>query len=139
MKLRTRCALAAIGLSAATPSIAADMTPGQYEYTLKMNMPGGPSMPAQTVQRCLSKQDVSGTKAFEMPAGPNSDCQIKDLTRSGGQFAYRVACTRPEKIDSSVKGTHTATGMTMEMTMAMPGAPSPITQSITARRLGDCK
>ncbi len=118
---------------------AAGMTPGQYEYTVKINMPGAPSMPAQTLQRCLTAKDVAGDKGFEVPPSPGSDCQIKDLTQTGGQFAYKVACTKPEKMDGTVKGTHTPTGMTMDMTMTMAGAPGPIMQSISARRVGDCK
>jgi len=118
---------------------AASMTPGQYEYTIKINMPGAPSMPAQTIQQCLTAKDVAGTKGFEVPPSPNSDCQMKDLTQTGSQFAYKVACTKPERIDGTVKGTHTPTGMTMDMTMVISGAPGPITQNITARRLGDCK
>ena len=115
------------------------MTPGLYEYTIKMNMPGGPAMPAQTSQQCLNAKDVAGNKAFEMPASKDSDCQVKDLTQGGGQFAYKVACTKPQKMDGTVKGTHTSTGMTMDMTMVMAGAPGPMTQTITARRVGDCK
>lgn len=131
-------ALALCGLPV-TPAAAA-MTPGLYEYTIKMNMPGGPAnMPVQTSRRCLSAKDLDSNKAFEMPPVKDSDCQMKDLVQSGGQFSYRVSCTKPEKIDSSVKGTLSATSMTMEMTTLMPNLPGPMTQTITARRLGDCK
>ena len=130
--------IAALALASPLPAQAA-MTPGLYEYTIKMNMPGGPAMPAHTTQQCLTAKDVAGNKAFEMPANKDSDCQIKDLTQTGGQFAYKVACTKPQKMDGTVKGSHTATGMTMDMTMAMAGAPGPMTQTISARRVGDCK
>jgi len=119
---------------------AAAMTPGLYEYTIKMNVPGAPAtMPAQTHQRCLSAKDVDGSKAYEMPSAPNSDCQVKDMAQSGGQFSYKMACTKPQRIDGAVKGTHTPTSMTMDMTMTMEGMAGAMTQSITARRLGDCK
>ena len=129
---------AALALAAPSAAYAA-MTPGLYEYTVKMNMPGGPAMPPQTMQQCLTAKDVAGNKAFEMPASKDSDCQVKDLTQSGGQFSYRMACTKPQKIDGTAKGTHSTTGMTMDMTMTMAGMPGPMTQSISARRLGDCK
>jgi cytoskeletal protein CcmA (bactofilin family) len=64
---------------------------------------------------------------------------MKDLAQSGSQFSYKVACTKPQKIDGAVKGSVTATGMTMDMTMEMAGMAGTVTQSITARRLGDCK
>lgn len=119
-------------------SAGATMAPGMYEYTVKMNMPGAPAnMPAQTFQRCLTAKDVDGAKAYEMPQGPGSDCQIKDLNQSGGQFSYRMSCSKPQKLDGAVKGAVTATGMTMNMTMEMEGMT--MTQAMTVRRIGDCK
>ncbi|MBI4189242.1 MAG: DUF3617 family protein [Betaproteobacteria bacterium] len=118
---------------------AAELTPGQYEYTIKMNMPGVPNMPTQTVQRCLSAKEIAGNAAFQAPPTPNTDCQMKDLAQTGGRFSYKVSCTKPEKLDSTVKGTFTATSMTMDMTTLMANTPGPLTQTITARRIGDCK
>ena len=131
-------------LAAAMPALpltaAAAMTAGLYEYTITVNVPGAPAnIPPQTMQRCLTAKDVDGNQAFEMPSAPNSDCQMRDLTQSGGQFAYKVACTKPQKIDGAVKGSATATSITMDMVMTMEGLPGPMMQSITARRLGDCK
>jgi hypothetical protein len=118
----------------------AAMTPGMYEYSVKMSMPGAPAnMPAQTFQRCLGAQDVDGSKAYEMPSNPGSDCKVKDLNQNGGQFSYKMACSKPQKIDATVQGALTSTGMTMDMSMTMEGMPGPMTQAITARRVGDCK
>ena len=136
------CAISAslFAMPSAYAASASALTPGMYEYTMKMNMPGMPvNMPAQTSQRCLTPKDVDGNKAFEMPTERNSDCQIKDMVHSGNQFSYKIACTKPQKLDGSAKGSVTATSLTMEMTMVMPEAPGPMTQSISARRVGDCK
>ena len=119
--------------------VAAELTPGQYEYTIKMNVPGMPNMPTQTALRCLSAKDVAGNSAFQTPPAPNNDCQVKDMVQAGGQFSYKVSCTKPERLDSTVKGTFTGTSLTMDMTMTTASAPSPMTQTITARRIGDCK
>jgi hypothetical protein len=119
---------------------AAALTPGLYEYVIKMSMPGAPmNMPAQTTQRCLTAKDVEGNKAMEMPPRPNSDCKVSNQVNNGAQFSYRMSCTKPEKVDGDVKGTATATSLNMDMTMKMDGAPGPMTQNITARRIGDCK
>jgi hypothetical protein len=118
---------------------AAQMKPGMYEYTIKMNMPGGPgNMPTQTMQRCLGKKDLEGNKAYQMPQGQGSDCQIKDMVENAGKFSYKMACTKPQKMDSNVQGSITPTGMNMDMTMTMEGMPGPMTQTITAKRVGDC-
>lgn len=123
-----------------TAHAASTLTPGMYEYTMKMNMRGAPmNMPPQTSRRCLSPKDVGSNKALEMPPEPNSDCQVKDMVQTGGQYSYKVACTRPQKLTGNVKGSVTATSMTMDMTMTVPEMPGPIQQTVTARRVGDCK
>ena len=136
--LLTGFALAA--LSAAPLAGAAPLTPGMYEYTIKMNVPGAPgAMPAQTIQRCLAAKDVEGSNAYRMPPSPNNDCQLKDMKESGGTFSYKMACTKPQKMDSAVQGTVTATSMNMDMTMTMDGMPGTMTQNVSAKRVGDCK
>ncbi len=127
--------LAALPLTTA----AAGLTPGMYEYTTTMNMPGMGSMPAQTIQRCVTNKDLAGgSKGYGAPTKGDTDCQMKDFVQSGAQFSYKMSCTKPQKMDSTVKGTATATSMTMEMTMMMDGGHS-MTQTTTAKRLGDCK
>jgi len=121
-----------------TAHAASTLTPGLYEYTIKMNMPGM-AMPAQTSRRCLNSKDVESNKALEMPPEPNSDCQVKDMVMTGGKYSYKVACTRPQKLNGDVKGTVTANSMTMDMTMTIPEMPGPVQQTVTARRVGDCK
>ncbi len=142
MKLKIACPVICASVLLALPLTlaAAGLTPGLYEYSIKMSMPGVPAnMPAQTSQRCLTAKEVEGNKSFEMPPDRNTDCQVNGLTQTGSQFSYTVACTKPQKMDGAVRGTFTATSMTMDMTMTMAGGPGPMTQTITARRLGDCK
>ncbi len=81
----------AVAAALALPlAAAAQMTPGMFEYSFKFSMPGGPGiMPTQTSQRCLGAKDLEGNKAYQMPQGPGSDCQIKDLKDSGGKFSCR--------------------------------------------------
>jgi hypothetical protein len=141
MKGNVTSAAALAALALALPvTAAAQMGAGLYEYTIRMNVPGGPAnIPPQTMQRCLTDKDVAGAQGYEVPNDPTSDCKVRDLTQSGGQFAYKLACTKPQKIDGAVKGTATAASIAMDMTMTIEGIPGPLTQSITARRLGDCK
>ncbi len=128
----------ALALLAAAPALA--LTPGLYEYSMKLNMPGMPAnIPPTVTQRCLGAADVAGNKAVELPPLPNSDCKVLNQIINGAVFSYRVACSTPRKLDGDVRGTVSATSLNMEMTMRIPEAPAPMTQFITARRLGDCQ
>src|SRR5688572_3697622 len=122
MKIKLAAALCATMIASSPPVVlAAGLTAGQYEYTIKMNIPGAPAnMPTQTMQRCLTAKDVAGDAAFQQPPPPDSDCKMSDMKQSGNQFSYKVACTKPQKLDGTVKGTHSGNGMTMDMTMNTP-------------------
>jgi hypothetical protein len=119
---------------------AAALNPGLYEYNIKLSMPGAPAnIPPTTLQRCLSAKDVEGAKAIEMPPMPDSDCKMQNQKIDGAQFSYHVSCSKPQKLEGDIKGTVSATSLNMDMTMQIPEAPGPMTQNISARRLGDCK
>ena len=123
---------------AVSPAFA--LTPGMYEYTIKVNMPGAPvNVPEQKMQRCMTAKDIDGNKATDVPSMPNSDCQVSGRTQTDTQFSYHIACTKPQKLDGDVKGTVTATSLNMDMTMHMAQTPTAMTQNISALRLGDCK
>ena len=134
--------LALWALVALSPAAQAAPTllPGLYEYTVQMNMPGMQvgGMPPQVSQRCLKPQDVEGANAYTMP-GSNTDCKVTDMKEDGGQFSYKMACTKPQQFTADVKGTITETSVAMNMTMTVAEMPGPINQNVTARRLGECK
>ena len=118
---------------------ASSLTPGLYEYSVKMNMPGMPAdMPPQVTQRCLNPKDIEGGSAYGMPRD-KSNCTVTDMKEDGGQFSYKMACTKPQQFSADAQGTLTATSIEMNMTMTMAELPGPITQKVTARRIGDCK
>jgi hypothetical protein len=139
MHLRTACTALSAFAFCVLPlvSTAANLTPGMYEYTTTMNMPGMPAgMGTHVSQQCLTQKDIASNNAFNGSRDPNSDCQMKDFSESGNQFSYKMSCTKPQKMDSIVKGTFTSTSMTMDMTMAMNGRP--MSQTTTVKRIGDC-
>lgn len=132
-------ALSALSLAAPLTACAAGLTPGMYEYTVKMNMPGMPAgMGAQTFQRCLTAQDVAGSNAYSTARDKNNDCKIKDLRESGSQISYSMSCTKPQKMEATTKGTVTATSLSMDTTMSMPDHGT-MKQTTAAKRVGDCK
>lgn len=126
-------------LTVPAAATAQSLTPGLYEYTMKMSMAGAPPLPAQTMRHCVTPKDVEANKAFQMPQDNSTDCQIKNHTQSGGQFSYVMSCTKPQKMESVVKGSYTANSITMDMTATVAGAPGPMMQNISAKRVGDCK
>ena len=144
MQRKTAClAISAFALFALPPAAgAAGLTPGLYEYTMKMNMPGAPeasNTPVQTMQYCITAKDVAAIQGYGAPLKGDSDCLVKDMVESGGQFSYKISCTKPQHLDAAVKGAVKGTNLTMDMIMSMPDGRGTMTQSTTAKRIGDCK
>lgn len=132
---RTIALLGLGGWLAALPALAADgMQPGQYEYTMKMEMPGmSMAMPPMTAQHCLTQADIDQGRQYENRQSPG--CQTKNFQQSPGKAGMEFTCQDGTTgkgeysfgSDSlSGKTTMTRNGQTFVMTMA-------------ARRTGDCR
>ena len=129
-------ALPALALLALPLAAAAALTPGMYEYTMTMNM-SGMSMPARTIQRCLTAEEANAKDSYAGTQRDGSDCKISDYAESGGKFSYKMSCSKPDKMNATVTGAGTATTVSMTMTMTMDGGT--MTQTTNGKRIGDCK
>jgi hypothetical protein len=134
--------------------------PGQYEYTLEMDLggPGGKeAMDAvlgaagagsqnQKMLQCVTAEDVkdmkdadSIVKVFAREIEEDGDCKISDAKTIGNKLIYTATC-----IDGGARMT-----MTTEMTFSGDSIASstkgkdyegrPISSKISAKRVGECK
>jgi hypothetical protein len=123
---------------ASTAALAADkpMKPGQYDYTVKMEMPGMPfQMPPQNFQRCVTQADVDKGKQYDNQSDRNSDCEIKNLKQSAGKVSFDLACKDGTTGHAEYSGTET----TMSGKTVMNREGTAMTMAMTAKRVGDCK
>ncbi|MBU0751408.1 MAG: DUF3617 domain-containing protein [Gammaproteobacteria bacterium] len=126
---------AASGLAQAAPV----MQPGMWEITTRMEMPGMPAGMGQHVTqicyRASDVQDVSRT----VPKDKN--CEVKDYKLSGNTASWRMECRGETAMSGS--GTFTYAGNsysgTTKFTMKQGGQTMNMTQTYSARRVGDCK
>ena len=132
--MKKLAAIAAVLLPLA--AMAGDgMKPGMYAYTVKMEMPGMPfAMPPQQFQRCVTQADVDKGKQYDNQSDRNSDCEVKNLKRSGGKTTFDLAC----KDGTTGKAEYAFTGDSMTGKTVMTREGTPITMNMTAKRTGDC-
>lgn len=77
-------AFAATGTAMAQPN----MTEGNWEITMKMEMAGMPfAMPPQTLNRCITKNDVVPDMSR-----PGEQCTVRDQKVAGDTVTWRVQC-----------------------------------------------
>ncbi len=129
-------ALLAAGL-VAVPAVAAEestMKPGEWEYSMKMEMPGMPvAMPATTYKHCLTQADLD--KGDQYQAGDkNKDCELKNLQHRSDGASYDIAC----KDGTTGHYDFTVTDSSMQGKGVMKVQGQEMTTNFSARRIGDC-
>jgi len=82
-----RLAAAALFAAALAPQARAGAKGVTWETTFSIEMEGM-AMPAQTQRICVAE----GSEP-EPPAGPDDDCRVKDVKRSGSRMTWKVVCT----------------------------------------------
>jgi hypothetical protein len=75
-------------LITALPAWGLDMTPGKYEITTQVEMPGMPrSAPPQTITQCLEKQNP-----VPNASSGSQGCKVSDLQTKGNTVTYTMTC-----------------------------------------------
>lgn len=114
------------------------MKPGQYTYTVKMEMPGMPfAMPAQNFERCVTQADVDKGKQYDNQSDRGKDCEVKNLKQTGAKTTFDMACK--DGTTGTAEYTSTADGMTGKTVMHMKDQPQAMTMNMSSKRTGDCK
>jgi len=127
--------VAASGLAQAAPVIQ----PGLWEISTRMEMPGLPAGAGQHVtQICYRPGDVQDASKT-VPKDKN--CEVKDYQLTGNTASWRMECRGETEMTGT--GTFTYAGNsysgTTKFAMKQGGRTMNMTQSYSARRIGDCK
>lgn len=142
--------VAALACAAVLPALAQDfsgmkgkMKEGQWEYTMKMQMPGMPgggmSMPA--FKQCVTNEQIEkggmGQKDGKMPEG----CTVRNMKMSGNNVSYTMECTKDPKMVSDVSMTFAGDAFTMKQntTMDQGGQKMNMVNDMTGKYVGPCK
>ena len=129
--------LAAVPAALAAP---AEMQPGLWEISSKMEAPGMPKMPPQVMRHCYTKKDLEDTQRT-VPQGNDKNCQVKDYKLQGNTATWSIEC----KGEAAMTGTGTMTfgaqsySGSMKSRTRYEGTTIESTQSWSAKRVGDCK
>lgn len=142
-------ALAAPAVVHAQLDLKGKMKEGQYEMTMKMDIPGLPAgMGGFTHKHCVTKEDIERGKGdmFRDPKGAkNTSCEIKNVKSSGNNVSYDVECPKEGMAMSTalafsenmVKGV-TKMKMTGENARGMPPGMANVTTNFESKYLGAC-
>ncbi len=122
------------GIAAAEP----DMKEGQWEITVKMDMPGLPfQMPPMKSTTCITKENLA-----PQPEQKGQDCTMKDTQIKGNVVTWVVDC-KDKKSSTHAEGEVTYHGSGFDGTILMTtndkNGETQMTQKMSGRFLGPCK
>ncbi len=120
---------------------APNMKEGLWEMTSKMEMPGMPAMPPQTMQRCITKADLADPSKTTPGAQGDKQCKVSDYKLQGNTATWKMACAGESAMTGSGTITYAGNSYTGTQTMSMKvdGKPHNMAVNFSARHLGDCK
>ena len=113
------------------------MRPGNWQVTMRMNMPGMGEMPPMTQTHCVTA-DMLKDPQGAVPKGPEGgDCKISDYKFTASTATYKLTCTQPMAMtmngEMKYSGTDAYTG-----TMTMDANGQKMTMAFDAKRTGEC-
>lgn len=143
---------AALACLFATPALAQDnpfagmkgkMKEGEWEYTMKMSMPGMPGggMTMPGFRQCVTAAQIEkggvGQKDGKMPDG----CSIRNVKVSGNNASYTMECTKDPKMVSDVQMSFSGDTFNMKQntTMDQGGQKMQMVNDMTGKYVGPCK
>jgi hypothetical protein len=108
-----------------------------WEITMKMEMAGMPSMPAQTSKVCKRKGDRSPDLD---KTSDKSDCKTTDVKTSGAKTTWKMVCTKPDPMTGTGEMTHTGDKFDgiVKMSGKMQGESMNMNQIMSGRKVGSC-
>ena len=126
----------------ATAAAAPRVEAGEWEFNMKMDMPGmSANMPAMTYKSCMEQDNPVPPQA--QPQKGKADCAVKQKKTTGDTAEWTVRCSDGGMVSETTgKGTYRGNIMEAKQSTTMTkdgGAPQTMTHTITGRRVGPCK
>jgi len=136
------CFICYVSLHGFTAIAAPNMQAGLWEITTKSEMAGMPAgMPPVTVKQCVRPSDLGDPKKV-LPQG-SKECQVNDYKLQGNSASWRMECSGATQMSGAGNVTFSGASYSGNMKVTLKAGKSnpamTMSQTFSARRIGDCK
>ena len=119
-------------------AIAAEIEPGEWEFTSVSTSRLFPGPQNATFRRCIQKEEAANPDRWMSDAG--QDCKLTPGAKTENSYSWKMVCP---KANMSGTGTARMTRATMEgetiMNGEVQGQKFELRTKVTGKRLGPCK
>lgn len=131
-------AIATIAVTTSTlVSAQSRLTPGLYEMTMDMSLPGKSGPPAIGATQCLTAEDLKdlGDPRNLMRAAEDEDCKVSDLVTAADRLTFNFTCA-----GESVSRAEFNYGIDSYSGIATTKREGEVvTNKMSGKRIGECK
>jgi hypothetical protein len=117
-----------------------NITPGQWETTVVLEMEGMPARPPITSTQCIKPDDIKNVQAFAGSVQKRGGkCTFGDFKFSGAKLSYTFSCEHGATGETEVSFAGTSYEATTKLSSPGRGSgPIKMTHHISSKRIGDC-
>lgn len=132
--------LPAILVLSLNPCFAAELEPGEWEFTSTSTSRLFPGPQTASFRRCIRKEEAANPDKWMSQPDPQGDCKLTPMAKTADSYTWAMECPK-----ANMRGTGSArmSGATMEgetlMNGEVQGRKFELRTKVTGRRLGPCK
>ena len=122
------------------PSTAAELEPGEWEFTSTSTSRLFPGPQTASFRRCIKKEEAANPDRWMSQPDPQGDCKLTPGAKTADTYTWSMECPK-----ANMRGTGSArmSRASMEgethMTGEVQGKKFELRTKVTGRRLGPCK
>jgi uncharacterized protein DUF3617 len=132
--------LAAVVALASAPCLAAELEPGEWEFTSTSTSRLFPGPQTASFKRCIKKEEAANPDQWMGKPDPSGECKLTPGQKTADTYAWEMECPKAKMRGSGIAR---MSGRTMEgetsMTGEVQGQKFELKTKVTGRRLGPCK
>jgi len=135
-----RATLLIVIMLLAMPALAAEIEPGEWEFTSTSTSRLFPGPQTATFKRCIKKEEAANPDQWMSKPDPQGDCKLTPGAKTADTYTWTMECPQAKMRGNGVARMSRATmeGET-NMTGEVQGQKFDLKTRVTGRRLGPCK
>ena len=129
-------ALLALLLVVATPALAQEMEPGEWEFQIVVTAPGMPKPQPMGYRNCITAEQAKDPLRWGGNPSQPTDCRITTLKKGPDAISWKMECTSTGM--NGVGSARFGRGSMQSETQVGGGNSVDLRTKTTGRRLGPC-
>ncbi|HVQ13124.1 MAG TPA: DUF3617 family protein [Vicinamibacterales bacterium] len=112
------------------------LRPGLYERVLEVDADGSTGKTKDTI--CWSPEDAKDVVKTIATAGKETDCKVSDVKTAPGKLTFNVSCKEAKGVTTTANDVTYGPDFYTNVSKGKSEG-GPISQKVSAKRIGECK